>query len=619
MKKFKKRKNELYDFLFSNVPTKNNIIKNKINNITQKFDPILPLTTKFGYDGPEICSNLFLISKDIIVVLTKKIYNEMNWYAWTLEIKDLNLKINFGYQKEIYVSNSILENDENHSFISIIKLINEEFSFDHFFEIDSDLDILSEEKFVIDDKGEEMIGISISENDISNYKPGTPIIIKKNNKQYLVGIINDENHYYIFNKNELLDIKKKLDIIDMKYKFYQIEKLDFTNYPINNNELNFIFQYNFINLIYLNLEKNNITTEGIIGLQNKSLGKIKYLNLSNNSIKDEGLTYLKYMENLDELILLNMNLSDKYFLYLQTNRFINKIKIIECEKSKLIMKSFSRNFDTFKLPNLTSLKFVNSTFEIHLYLKILFSCNNICSKIKELDLSYSRLTDNGLLRIKKNLEKLKNIQTINLENSKLTLKSKKYLDFFERKKIKILLNLNKLIIPNKKIYTILLGGSTISGKTCYSYYCQNQSFPSNFLTTIGVDFKILYPSFDNNIKIRLYDMARWNGRFDSIIKNYFVMADGVLLLFDISSKEDFEGLNYCLSLITDYLELEDFPVLLIANKIDLERNTEKEEIEKFQKDNELIGFFETSCKTGINVIESFNFMVDYLIKKHKKD
>ena len=67
------------------------------------------------------------------------------------------------------------------------------------------------------------------------------------------------------------------------------------------------------------------------------------------------------------------------------------------------------------------------------------------------------------------------------------------------------------------------------------------------------------------------------------------------------------------------LELEDFPVLLIANKIDLVRAKEKEEIEKFQKDNELIGYFETSCMTGINVIESFDFMADYIIKKYKKD
>jgi len=134
-------------------------------------------------------------------------------------------------------------------------------------------------------------------------------------------------------------------------------------------------------------------------------------------------------------------------------------------------------------------------------------------KLKELDLSYSGLTDNGLLRIKNNIEKLNNIQTINFESTRLTLKSKKYLDFFQEKNIKISLNLNKLKIPNKKIYNILLGGSTISGKTTYSYYCKNKSFTQIHLSTIGNDYRFITPSFYKNIKIILNDMGRWNGIF----------------------------------------------------------------------------------------------------------
>ena len=63
-----------------------------------------------------------------------------------------------------------------------------------------------------------------------------------------------------------------------------------------------------------------------------------------------------------------------------------------------------------------------------------------------------------------------------------------------------------------------------------------------------------------------WDSLGWNGIYDSLIQLSLIKWDGVLLLFDISSRDDFNGLNYCLSLITDYLELEDFPVLLIAKK-----------------------------------------------------
>ena len=59
----------------------------------------------------------------------------------------------------------------------------------------------------------------------------------------------------------------------------------------------FIFQCDFINLEYLNLENNEITNEGVKVLQNKSLINIKYLNLSNNPIRDNGLAYLNYLSN----------------------------------------------------------------------------------------------------------------------------------------------------------------------------------------------------------------------------------------------------------------------------------------------------------------------------------
>ena len=98
IKKIKEgRKNELYEFLFSNVPKENNLIKNKINNISSITNPILPLITKFNHDSDKISSNLIFLSKDIIIVLT---YNILNANSTTLEIKDLKIKLDFGNKKE---------------------------------------------------------------------------------------------------------------------------------------------------------------------------------------------------------------------------------------------------------------------------------------------------------------------------------------------------------------------------------------------------------------------------------------------------------------------------------------------------------------------------------------
>ena len=70
-------------------------------------------------------------------------------------------------------------------------------------------------------------------------------------------------------------------------------------------------------------------------------------------------------------------------------------------------------------------------------------------------------------------------------------------------------------------------------------------------------------------------------------------------------------------MIQKFFDLEIFPVLLVGNKADLEKNVDKEEIEKFVKINNLIGYFEVSSKTFLNVDDSFDFMFNYLYEKKK--
>ena len=70
-------------------------------------------------------------------------------------------------------------------------------------------------------------------------------------------------------------------------------------------------------------------------------------------------------------------------------------------------------------------------------------------------------------------------------------------------------------------------------------------------------------------------------------------------------------------MITDYYEVEEFPVLLIGNKSDKEKNVQKEEIDKFLDKNKFIGYFEVSYKYNSNVQESMNFIFDYIYEKDK--
>ena len=60
---------------------------------------------------------------------------------------------------------------------------------------------------------------------------------------------------------------------------------------------------------------------------------------------------------------------------------------------------------------------------------------------------------------------------------------------------------------------------------------------------------------------------------------------------------------------------DNFPIILIGNKCDLkeeEKVITKEEGEKLANDNGF-AFFETSCKKGINIEESVQFLVYKII------
>ena len=507
-------------------------------------------------------------------------------------------------------------------------MLNKNFIFKNYFNIpDENINYKSNEKYFINEKDEEeLLEINISKNIYildNNKSKISPIYIKKNEKLFLIGLINEEKQFYIFNKKELKNIRKKIENIEMKYKLYQIKKLDFNKLDINDDEMNFIFQYDYINLKYLDIQNKKLTNQGLKALQNKSLKNLEYLNLSNNNITDVGLTYLNYLSNLKELVMFNMkHLSDDYFLSLEENSFINKIDIFRCDKKKLSLKFIHSNYSNFILPNLTCLNFLDSSETINLSLKQLFQLNNLYTNIKELDLSNTGITDNEIIEITEYISAFKNIELINLENTKLTIKSKKYLEQIHKQNIKIKLSpaYIKYYLENK-IYNIFLGGSTISGKTTYLNSYINKNFYEHTESTIGTCYhSIKYIKNENIMIFHVWDTCRWNSSRDNLVLKFLSMfdVDSVILLFDITQKEDFEGLPHCLNMITNCYKLEELPVLLIGNKADLKKNVDNDEIEKFWKSNNLIGYFEVSSVIFLNVNESFNFMFDYIIEKDIK-
>ena len=96
-------------------------------------------------------------------------------------------------------------------------------------------------------------------------------------------------------------------------------------------------------------------------------------------------------------------------------------------------------------------------------------------------------------------------------------------------------------------------------------------------------------------------------------------------MYDITNIETFSELKGWIESIKE-IKQNDFPIILIGNKCDLEseRKIPKEEGEKEAR-NSGFPFFETSCKENVNIDETINAIVSMItdekgqIKKERNE
>ena len=173
----------------------------------------------------------------------------------------------------------------------------------------------------------------------------------------------------------------------------------------------------------------------------------------------------------------------------------------------------------------------------------------------------------------------------------------------------------------KKMFeaTLVTLGDGQVGKTSLIFRYIDNTFSSNYLSTIGFDSKIKKMKLANGeeIKVKIFDTAGQE-RFRSITKSYIKKANGILLVYDITEEESFKNVEKW------YANLEDngivkIPVVLIGNKSDLinKREVSFEEGENLSKKFKIGNhFYETSSKTGDNVEIAINDLVQQIYEKY---
>ena len=176
-----------------------------------------------------------------------------------------------------------------------------------------------------------------------------------------------------------------------------------------------------------------------------------------------------------------------------------------------------------------------------------------------------------------------------------------------------------LNLPSNKIkdnfdyrFNIIILGTRFSGKTSIVRRYINDTFTGQHTLLIGYvrEDKIL--EINNKlVKLDIYDKYNPSYRFATLSKTYYKSRDGAIIVCNL-----FEDAYYDVEGIIKEIKSNADPetqVIILANKCDEEKNLKVEEKIKKLADKYNIKYFEVSAKTGYNINEGFNVLINDMI------
>ena len=165
----------------------------------------------------------------------------------------------------------------------------------------------------------------------------------------------------------------------------------------------------------------------------------------------------------------------------------------------------------------------------------------------------------------------------------------------------------------EKTVSILTLGETQVGKTSLILRFIDRVFYYDTKTTIGVDFKVKRINLLNkNVLVKIWDSAGQE-RFKTVTRQYYKNAEGVMLIYDVTSQKSFSMIEEWFKSIIEN-KRKDAQVILIGNKKDMvNRVISAEQGESLAKKFE-IKYYETSALSGENVDQAFEELAENILK-----
>uniref|UniRef100_A0A667ZI89 Calcium release activated channel regulator 2A n=1 Tax=Myripristis murdjan TaxID=586833 RepID=A0A667ZI89_9TELE len=174
-------------------------------------------------------------------------------------------------------------------------------------------------------------------------------------------------------------------------------------------------------------------------------------------------------------------------------------------------------------------------------------------------------------------------------------------------------------LPPDRLFKIVLVGNSSVGKTSFLRRFCDDCFYSGTSATVGIDYSVKTITVDmSQVALQIWDTAGQE-RYRSITKQFFRKADGVVVMYEITSEQSFTAVRQWLTSVQEGSG-EDIPIMLLGNKTDKESDREVQSGvgKKLAKDCQLI-FYECSACSGHNVMESMVHLARILKEQEDKE
>lgn len=164
---------------------------------------------------------------------------------------------------------------------------------------------------------------------------------------------------------------------------------------------------------------------------------------------------------------------------------------------------------------------------------------------------------------------------------------------------------------------IVLVGECSVGKTALTQRLVYDMYNKKMDATIGVDYstKILKMSDSSLVKLQMWDTAGQEN-FISLIRTYYKDVGGAIIMFDLCDRRTFNRVHFWYNELKKNA-LEDYPIIIIGNKLDGLRVVTDYEAQEVAKNLNCL-YAEISVKTGQNTFESIQKFTEHLYSKREK-